>query len=73
MHLQLGLFRIDSLTGGVKSAIGLTRLSSSYNEVKLKVLLDVECVGGLLGPEELATSAAGAGAAAADEDEKHEA
>ena len=37
------------------------------------VLLDVEGVGGLLGPEELATGAAGSGAAAADEDEKHEA
>ena len=37
------------------------------------VLLDVEGVCGLLGPEELATGAAGSGAAAADEDEEHEA
>ena len=41
--------------------------------MKLKVLFDVEGVGGLLGPEELAAGAAWPGAAAADEDEKHEA
>ena len=55
------------------SGTGFPRPSSSSSEGKLEILLDIEDVGGLLGPEELATSAAGSGAAAADEDEKHEA
>ena len=49
-------------------------LSLSSQEKRLEaVLLDVEGVCGLLGPEDLAAGAAGAGAAAADEDEEHEA
>lgn len=55
------------------SGTGFPRPSSSSSEGKLEILLDIEDVGGLLGPEELATGAAGSGAAAADEDEKHEA